>query len=497
MKHAAVVRDLTGRTIAERYDLLELIGTGGMGSVYRARDRELDELVALKVIRDDLSRDPAMLERFRHEVRLARRVTHVNVARTFELGRSDGVVFCTMELIVGESLTRRLAREHRLSLSEAVAIACAMCDGLAAAHTVGVIHRDIKPDNVLLAEDGRVVVADFGVAAIAAAEGELSGTPAYMAPEQARGEPPGPAGDVYSVGVVLFELLHGRRDVPSVELPGELEALLTRATAPERELRIASAAALRHELGTWNRASRPTMEAFRGEHAASHEATVIVIAPRGRDDRMYLGEAVYDRVLALLGRTPHVRVLARAEDEHADVLATLTVGDALDVKIRRHGTELGLRLPLDFHHVESSALAIANATVTAIAAPAPAAPGPTAEAHELMLQARYHAWRDMRSVQLASDQIARAHQLLPSDPKVAAVIALVLVRRAFFLADAPADTLARAAAAAQLALAAAPDLPDSWLSAGHVDLHHGNPVVAARRYRTAIARAPHHAEAHE
>ena len=99
--------DLTGKTLANRYDLLALIGTGGMGAVYRARDRELDEVVALKVIRHDLAALPAMAERFRHEVKLARRVTHVNVARTFELGSADGVMFCTMELIDGESLTTR------------------------------------------------------------------------------------------------------------------------------------------------------------------------------------------------------------------------------------------------------------------------------------------------------------------------------------------------------------------------------------------------------
>lgn len=125
---------LAGDTLAERYDILELLGVGGMGAVYRARDRELDEIVALKVIRKELSAVPAMVERFRHEVKLARRVTHINVARTFELGISDGVMFCTMELIEGESLSKRLVARGRLPVPEAVAIACAMCDALTAAH---------------------------------------------------------------------------------------------------------------------------------------------------------------------------------------------------------------------------------------------------------------------------------------------------------------------------------------------------------------------------
>ena len=122
---------LVGRILAGRYDVLALLGIGGMGAVYRARDREFDELVALKVIRAELARDPAAVERFRSEVKLARRVTHANVARTFELGSADGVMFCTMELVDGEPLAERLRRTRRLEVPEAVAIACALLDGLA------------------------------------------------------------------------------------------------------------------------------------------------------------------------------------------------------------------------------------------------------------------------------------------------------------------------------------------------------------------------------
>src|SRR5262245_42111937 len=185
-------RELAGHTLAGRYDLLALLGAGGMGAVYRAHDRELDELVALKVINAALAADPAMVDRFRHEVKLARRVTHVNIARTFELGRSDGILYCTMELIDGESLRRRLRREGKLAISDATRIAAELCDGLTAAHAAEIVHRDIKPDNVLLSREGRVVLADFGVAAVAAGHypGDLSGTPEYMAPEQAMGEPP-------------------------------------------------------------------------------------------------------------------------------------------------------------------------------------------------------------------------------------------------------------------------------------------------------------------
>src|SRR5215470_2174693 len=115
--------DLSGHTLADRYDILALLGKGGMGAVYRAHDRELDELVALKVIRADLARDPVMIERFRREVKLARRVTHINIARTFELGSADGVMFCTMELIGGESLQQKMQRTGVLPIAQAAAIA--------------------------------------------------------------------------------------------------------------------------------------------------------------------------------------------------------------------------------------------------------------------------------------------------------------------------------------------------------------------------------------
>ena len=136
--------ELAGRTLAGRYEVLDLIGSGGMGEVYRARDRELDDLIALKIVRGDLLAFPDMLERFRREVKLARRVTHANVARAFELVIADGVTAYTMELVAGVSLARRLA-SGKLAVGEAAAILVALCDALAAAHDAGIVHCDVKP----------------------------------------------------------------------------------------------------------------------------------------------------------------------------------------------------------------------------------------------------------------------------------------------------------------------------------------------------------------
>src|SRR5450432_1541509 len=238
---------LVGHLLGERYHVLERLGSGGMGTVFRAHDRELDELVALKVIHSQLASDPAILGRFRDEVKLARRVTHRNIARTFELGHSQGVTYCTMELVDGESLHERLVNGPPLQVSEAALIAREVCAGLAAAHAAGVIHRDIKPDNILLATDGRVVLADFGVAAITvSASGDPSGTPAYMAPEQALGAPPSPAGDVYALGVVLYEMLANRpafrgKGLGVMIAKAELEALHVLGVPPRLDEIVARA----------------------------------------------------------------------------------------------------------------------------------------------------------------------------------------------------------------------------------------------------------------
>src|SRR5262249_37071176 len=191
-------------------------GVGGMGRVYRAIDRELGETVALKLLLKELVNSEAMVDRFRQEVRLARKVTHRNVARTFDIGEHGGEKFLTMELVGGESLSRVLARRGALPEVEALAVARQICDGIAAAHGVGIVHRDLKPDNVLVEEGGRIVITDFGIArsdrpdASSPTVGGAIGTPAYMAPEQVEGSASvdGRA-DVYAFGAMLFEMVTG------------------------------------------------------------------------------------------------------------------------------------------------------------------------------------------------------------------------------------------------------------------------------------------------
>lgn len=207
-------RFLPGRLIAGRYRIIALLGKGGMGEVYRADDLTLGQAVALKFLPDAAASDEALLERFRNEVRIARRVSHNNVCRVYDVGEVDGQTFFTMEYVDGEDLASLLRRIGRLPQDKAVEIARQLCAGLAAAHAKGVLHRDLKPANIMLDGRGQVVITDFGLAGVAedirGAE-VRSGTPAYMAPEQIAGKEVSTRSDIYSLGLVFYEVFTGKR----------------------------------------------------------------------------------------------------------------------------------------------------------------------------------------------------------------------------------------------------------------------------------------------
>ena len=207
-------RFLPGRLMASRYRIIALLGKGGMGEVYRADDLTLGQAVALKFLPDEAARDEGLLERFRNEVRMARRVSHPNVCRVYDVGEVDGQTFFTMEYIDGEDLASLLRRIGRLPPDKAVEIARELCAGLAAAHSKGVLHRDLKPANIMLDGRGQVVITDFGLAGVAddiRGPEVRSGTPAYMSPEQLTGKEVTMRSDIYALGLVLYEVFTGKR----------------------------------------------------------------------------------------------------------------------------------------------------------------------------------------------------------------------------------------------------------------------------------------------
>ncbi len=267
-----------GRVLAGRYEILQLLGRGGMGAVYKARDTELDRIVALKLIRPELARNPEILRRFKQELILARQVTHKNVIRIFDLGQSDGIKFITMDFVEGRDLRVLLVERGKFPGEEASRLMLQICRALEAAHAEGVIHRDLKPQNIMVTGDGRVYVMDFGIARSAhlpgmTQTGALVGTPEYMSPEQARGEKLTERSDLFSLGVIFYELLTGKSPYPAdaplgtlwkrlqekPKAPAEVEAtvpkalndLVMSALEIEPEKRISGAREMAQQLEIW------------------------------------------------------------------------------------------------------------------------------------------------------------------------------------------------------------------------------------------------------
>ena len=266
--------------LGNRYRLGERIADGGMGSVYRAVDDNLGRPVAVKVLRRELVDEPAFLERFRREARAAAAVSHPGVAGVYDYGELDGRAFIVMELVEGETLAERIAARGRLPWREAFGIGEQVARALAAAHDHGLVHRDVKPANVLVGPGGRAKVTDFGIAKAAAAlpltrTGMVLGSANYVAPEQAQGGDVGPAADQYSLGCVLFEAVCGRTPytganpvaiatqhvsspVPDPsrhrpDLPAPAAALIRRALAKHPADRFPSTKALATALATATR----------------------------------------------------------------------------------------------------------------------------------------------------------------------------------------------------------------------------------------------------
>jgi hypothetical protein len=203
-----------GSQLAGRYRIVSLLGRGGMGEVYRADDMTLGQTVALKFLSGGRASEPTWLARFRDEVRISRKVTHPNVCRVYDIGEADGHVFISMEYIDGEDLASLLRRIGRLPQDKAGQVARQVCAGLGAAHDQGVLHRDLKPANVMIDGLGQAHITDFGIAALAPRPGQrtsIAGTPGYIAPELLAGRPPSRRSDIYSLGVVLYEMVSGRR----------------------------------------------------------------------------------------------------------------------------------------------------------------------------------------------------------------------------------------------------------------------------------------------
>ena len=237
-----------GARLGTRYEIVTLLGKGGMGAVYRARDLELNRDVALTVVAPHLAAEEWVIERFKREIHLSTIVTHPNVLRVFDLGESDGIKFLTMQFIEGETLADLLRREHPLPLERSLALFRQVCAGLAAAHAAGVLHRDLKPQNVMVDDRGHVYLTDFGLATSGAMPamtqtGALLGTPHYMSPEQVKGEDLDARSDVFSAGCILYEMLAGAMPYSG---HSTFDVMMARTRAPARPVSDVNDAVPRH-----------------------------------------------------------------------------------------------------------------------------------------------------------------------------------------------------------------------------------------------------------
>ncbi len=545
--------------VAGRYEILGMLGAGGMGTVYRARDRELDEIVAIKLLRKELAAAEGMLERFRREVKLARRVTHRNVARTFDIGEHGGDRFLTMELVEGEMLGALLARRGRVSPREALRIGVDVCAGLAAAHAAGVLHRDLKPENVILSRDGRAMITDFGIArAVTESElgrtvGGIVGTPAYMAPEQVEGaiDLDGRT-DLYALGVMLFELLSG--EVPwsgdsvvaiaaarLLRPPPDVRTHDSAITEPVAELVLKLMARGRADRFATAEEAGSALAALQGDElppapslvpaaptpaaAGRAQRTLVAVLPLlnlAAEDDEYLAQTVTEDLVDLLSVVPELRVrprgettrfAARARDVReagrelgVDVIvdgSLRRLGDLVRVSFRLVTVEDGFQLwARRFDGPPAQVLNVADEAASAIAlalqterAAAPQTPDTPPAAQELYLRGRFLLHRGW--FEMAREGVRLLQEAHMLAPADPRIAGTYALAVARVKVNGP-DYRAVSSAARELAertIASHPKQPEALVALGFTHLNDAEGTAAATQLMRALAVAPNSVEA--
>ena len=271
----AVEELTTGSTFAERYQIIEELGKGGMGRVYKVQDTEIKERVALKLLKPEIASDEKTIERFRNEIKLARKIGHKNVGRMYDLGRAEGSYFITMEFVEGQDLKGLIRQTGQLAVGTTLKIAKQVCEGLAEAHRLGVVHRDLKPSNIMIDKDGSARIMDFGIARTLKGKGitgagVIIGTPEYMSPEQVEGKEVDQRSDIYSLGVILYEMVTGqipfeadtpfavgikhKNEIPgdpkelNPQIPDDLNNAILKCLEKDKKSRYQSAGELQEEI---------------------------------------------------------------------------------------------------------------------------------------------------------------------------------------------------------------------------------------------------------
>ncbi|HEY5944381.1 MAG TPA: protein kinase, partial [Kofleriaceae bacterium] len=546
--------------VAGRYRILRWLGGGGMGRVYEAMDSELDERVALKVLKAGLSDDA--LERFRREVKLTRRIQHRNVARMFDIGEHKGEKFLTMELVDGDPLTHEIG-ETPMPWARLKTFAEQMCAGLAAAHGTGVVHRDLKPDNVLI-ERGtdRVVITDFGIARgsedpSVTQVGAVVGTPRYMAPEQLAGREVDARADLFSLGVILFELATGTRPWPG---DGAIAIAVSQATTAPRTIdtstglvpgwfaqlvasclqldpaqRPASAQEIATSLASGQissaqrdrdcRAARPSNAVAPRPRAANEPAQATIVEPTSiavlpvacAPGDEYLADGVLEDLTDTLSTTAGIRV------RPAGLVRSTVAPDAREIGLRLHvdhvvsatlrRTAAGLRIATRLisvadgfqiwaHKTDCSEADVLNVAdelargiAAALSARATSVTKPTdPRAVDLYLRARAELRRFWGNhAQTAAGLLEQAVEYAPTSPPILGAYAYAAVQ-AWVMRGEP-ELLPRAQAALERGLASGHG--EAFLASAQYQFNRGNPERGAADLARALVRTPMSAQSHE
>ncbi len=375
----------TGSTFAGRYQIIEELGRGGMGRVYKAIDTKIRERVALKLIKPEIAKDKKTIERFSNELKFARKIRHKNVCQMFDLGEEKGKQFITMEFVPGEDLKSSIRRFGKLPIGKSISIAKQICEGLAEAHRLGIIHRDLKPQNVMVDEDGNARIMDFGIARSLEAKGVtgagiMIGTPEYMSPEQIEGKDVDHRSDIYSLGIILYEMVTGQvpfeGDTPlaigvkhknetpkdpkdlNTQIPLELALMILRCLEKDEELRFQDAREILLELTNIEKdlatSERIIVEGIPetkkvDEMEWKNSIAVLPFADLSpQKDEEYFCDGIAEELINALTHIKELRVVARSsafafKGEKYDVREIgkkLTVETVLEGSVRKAGNRI-------------------------------------------------------------------------------------------------------------------------------------------------------------
>ncbi len=380
-----------GTIFANRYEIIEELGKGGMGKVYRVEDKKIKEEVALKLIKPEIASDKKTIERFSHELKIARKLRHKNICGMYDLGEARGTHYITMEYVPGEDLKSSIKRFGQLPVGKSIAIARQILEGLAEAHRLGVIHRDLKPSNIMVDKDGNARIMDFGIARSLKSKGitgagMIVGTPEYMSPEQVEGEEVDQRSDIYSLGVVLYEMVTGRvpfeGDTPftigvkhksetpkdpkelNAQIPRDLSQVILKCLEKDRKKRYQNVEKLLYELTELEKGilsadkisveRRPEAEKITETTWQNSIAVLPFVDMSPAKDQEYFCDGIAEEIINALTHVQDLQVVARTsafsfKDKDLDVREIgrkLHVNTILEGSIKKAGNRLRITTQL-------------------------------------------------------------------------------------------------------------------------------------------------------